>query len=129
MNLEGKTAYITGGARGIGKAIGLRLARDGAAIGILDLSVEAAATTVSEIQALGVKAAAAAGDITDYEATKAAVAQLQDALGAPDILINNAGIDKAEFFVNTTPDQWAKLIAVNYTGFLNSSHACVPLMI
>jgi NAD(P)-dependent dehydrogenase (short-subunit alcohol dehydrogenase family) len=58
MSLSGKTAYITGGARGIGRAIGLRLARDGADIGIIDLSVEAAAATVAELRALGVKAAA-----------------------------------------------------------------------
>jgi 2-hydroxycyclohexanecarboxyl-CoA dehydrogenase len=50
-------------------------------------------------------------------------------VGGPDILINNAGIDKAEFFVNTMPDHWAKLIAVNYTGFLNATHLCIPHMI
>jgi len=129
MSLTGKTAYITGGARGIGKAIGLRLARDGADIGIIDLSVETAAGTVAELEALGVRAAAAAADITGYAATQAAVETLRAALGGPDILINNAGIDKAEFFVNTTPEQWATMIAVNYTGFLNASHACIPHMI
>ena len=129
MSLSGKTAYITGGARGIGRAIGLRLARDGADIGIIDLTVEAAAGTVAEMRALGVRAAAAAADITDYDATKAAVDALGAEVGGPDILINNAGIDKAEFFVNTTPDQWAKLIAVNYTGFLNATHLCIPYMI
>ncbi len=129
MSLSGKTAYITGGARGIGRAIGLRLARDGADIGIIDLTVEAAAGTVAELRALGVKAAAAAADITDYAATKAAVDALRAEVGGPDILINNAGIDKAEFFVNTAPELWAKLIAVNYTGFLNASHVCIPFMI
>lgn len=129
MSLTGKTAYVTGGARGIGRAIGLRLARDGADVGIIDLSVETAAGTVAELEALGVRAAAMAADITDYAATTAAVDALRTTLGGPDILINNAGIDKAEFFVNTTPEQWAKLIAVNYTGFLNASHVCVPYMI
>lgn len=129
MSLTGKTAFITGGARGIGRAIGLRLAREGADVGIIDLSVETAAGTVAELEALGVRAAAAAADITDYAATSAAVDTLRTILGGPDILINNAGIDKAEFFVNTTPEQWAKLIAVNYTGFLNASHVCVPHMI
>jgi 2-hydroxycyclohexanecarboxyl-CoA dehydrogenase len=129
MSLEGKTAIITGGAQGIGRAIGLRLARDGADIGIIDLSAEKGAATADEIRALGVRAAVRAADITDYQAVKQAAAELHAELGSIDILINNAGIDKAEFFVNTTEDLWDRMIAVNYRGFLNATHVCVPYMI
>ena len=127
MGLEGKIAIITGGARGIGRAIGLRLAADGADIGIIDLSAEAAETTAAEVRALGRRAAIAAADITDYAETKAAIDALHGELGTVDILINNAGIDKSEFFVNTTPDMWRPLIDVNYMGFLER-HARVPAL-
>ena len=128
MGLEGKVAIVTGGARGIGRAIGLRLAADGADIGIIDLSAEAAEATVAEVVALGRRAAVATADITDYGETKAAVDALHAELGTVDILINNAGIDKAEFFQNTTPDMWRPLIEVNYVGFLNATHACLPYL-
>jgi 2-hydroxycyclohexanecarboxyl-CoA dehydrogenase len=130
MSLQGKTAIVTGGARGIGRAIGLRLARDGANMGIIDLAsaMETAAATVADLEAVGVKAKAVPGDITDYGAVKEAVADLHAHFGSIDVLINNAGIDKSEFFVNTAPDLWQKLIAVNYVGFLNACHACIPIM-
>jgi 2-hydroxycyclohexanecarboxyl-CoA dehydrogenase len=128
MGLEGKVAIITGGARGIGRAIGLRLAADGADIGIIDLSAGAAEATAVEVRALGRRAAVATADITDYEQTKAAVESLHGALGTVDILINNAGIDKSEFFVNTGPELWQKLIDVNYVGFLNATHVCLPYL-
>jgi 2-hydroxycyclohexanecarboxyl-CoA dehydrogenase len=128
MGLEGKVAIITGGARGIGRAIGLRRAADGADIGIIDLSLEAAEATAVEVVALGRRAAVATADITDYDKTKAAVESLHGELGTVDILINNAGIDKAEFFANTGPELWQKLIDVNYVGFLNATHVCLPYL-
>ena len=81
MGLEGKTAIITGGAAGIGKAIALRLAADGAAIAILDVAVEAAQETVKELEAAGAKAMAVECDITDYAQTKEAVAAIASAMG------------------------------------------------
>jgi 2-hydroxycyclohexanecarboxyl-CoA dehydrogenase len=128
MKLEGKSAIITGGARGIGRAIALRLARDGAAIGLIDLDGPAAEVTAEEIRGLGGRAASAQADITNYEQTKVAVGRLQGELGSVDILINNAGIDRAEFFVKTEPAMWDRMIDVNYKGFLNATHAAVPYM-
>ena len=129
MGLEGKTAIVTGGAQGIGKAIAMRLARDGANIGILDLQQEAAAKTAEQARALGIEAVPLACDVTDYAKVKTCVAALKDALGTIDILINNAGIDISKVFVHTDESIWNKIIDVNYRSFLNASHACIPYMI
>jgi NAD(P)-dependent dehydrogenase (short-subunit alcohol dehydrogenase family) len=91
MKLEGKTAIVTGGARGIGQAVALRLARDGANIGILDIEKGLAEETAEEINKLGVKAMALECDVTDYEKVKEAVTKVHQAYGSIDILINNAG--------------------------------------
>lgn len=128
MPLKGKTAVITGGSQGIGKAIGARLARDGANIAILDLNLERANETAGEFKALGVDAAGFHCNVTDYEQVKRAVKAAHERFGSIDILINNAGIDKSQFFVETDPALWDKLIQVNYYGFLNASHICIPYM-
>lgn len=129
MELKGKTAVVTGGAQGIGRAIALRLAREGANIGILDLQKEAADRVVQEILALGPKAMAFECDATDYQKVKEGVAAIHAAYGSIDILINNAGIDIARSFVDTDESIWDKVINVNYRSFLNASHACIPYMI
>lgn len=129
MELKGKTAVVTGGAQGIGRAIALRLAREGANIGILDLQKEAADRVVQEIHALGPKAMALECDATDYQKVKEGVAAIHSAYGSIDILINNAGIDIARSFVDTDESIWDKVINVNYRSFLNASHACIPYMI
>lgn len=129
MGLEGKTAIVTGGAQGIGKAIALRLAKDGANIGILDLQQEQSHKTAGEVQELGVKGVALGCDVTDYAKVKTCVAEVKDVCGSIDILINNAGIDIAKVFVDTDESIWSKIIDVNYRSFLNTSHACIPYMI
>ena len=98
--LTGRVALITGGARGIGRAIGMRLAQDGVAVGIIDMSLDAGLATAGDIGGLGAPTAAAAADITDYAQTKAAVDELVSRLGGPDILVNNAGIDMAGLFLD-----------------------------
>lgn len=129
MTLEGKTAIVTGGAQGIGRAIALRLAGDGANIGILDIKEDAAAETAKEIEGKGVKAVALGCDVTLYENVKDSVNNIHEKMGSVDILINNAGIDRSQPFVETEESLWDLLINVNYRSFLNACHACIPIMI
>ena len=128
MGLKGKTAIITGGAQGIGRAIALRLARDGADIGILDIQKEVAQNTVEEMAALDVKAMAIECNTTDYRQVKEAVMKVHQACGSIDILINNTGIDRSQYFVDTDEALWDQLINVNYKSFLIASHVCIPFM-
>jgi 2-hydroxycyclohexanecarboxyl-CoA dehydrogenase len=128
MGLKGKTAIVTGGAQGIGKAIALRLAKDGANIGILDIKKEVAENTVAEIKALGVDAMAFECDAAIYSQVKEAVTEVHQTYGSIDILINNTGIDKSQYFVDTDEALWDQLINVNYKSFLNASHVCIPFM-
>jgi 2-hydroxycyclohexanecarboxyl-CoA dehydrogenase len=128
MSLNGMTAIVTGGGKGIGRAIGLRLARDGANVGILDIDKKAADGTAAEIVALGVKCIPVQCDVTNYAGVKAAVASIHRECGSVDILINNTGIDKSSFFIDTDEAQWDRFISVNYKSFLNATHACIPYM-
>ena len=129
MSLSGKSAIVTGGAQGIGRAIALRLAKDGANIALLDLNQDTARATAAEIEKLGVGALALACDATAYEQVKSAVSQARQTWGSIDILINNAGIDRAQRFVDTDPKLWDLIINVNYRSFLIASHVCIPYMI
>lgn len=128
MGLKGKTAIVTGGAQGIGRAIALRLAKDGANIGILDIKQEVAEKTASEIAALGSQAMAIECDVTDYGKVKKAVTHLHQSYGSIDILINNTGMGRAQFFVDTDEELWDQIINVNYKSFLIASHVCIPIM-
>jgi len=129
MGLKEKTAIVTGGAQGIGKAIAMRLARDGADIGILDLQNDQADKTAEEIKKTGVRALAFQCDVTDYEKVKEAVTKVRQEYGSIDILINNAGIDVGRVFVDTDEALWDRIINVNYRSFLIASHVCIPIMI
>jgi 2-hydroxycyclohexanecarboxyl-CoA dehydrogenase len=128
MGLKGKTAIVTGGAQGIGRAISLRLAKDGANIGILDIKKDVARNTAKEIGALHVQAMAVECDTTDYGQVKKAVMTVHQAYGSIDILINNTGIDRSMYFVDTDERLWDQIINVNYKSFLIASHVCIPIM-
>ncbi len=128
MSLNGKTAIVTGGAQGIGRAIALRLARDGANVGILDVQLDKAAETAGEVTQCGVEGVAHKCDVTDQKQVSAAVADIHKKFGSIDILINNTGIDRSAFFVNTDRDLWDLIINVNYISFLVASHVCIPYM-
>ena len=128
MSLQGETSVVTGGAKGIGKAIALRLARDGANVGVLDIDKDGAKSTADEICRLGVRGLAFECDVTDYRKVKDSVAEIHGECGSIDILINNTGIDKSQFFVDTDEELWERIISVNYKSFLIATHVCVPYM-
>ncbi|MBQ9559203.1 MAG: 3-oxoacyl-[Bacteroidaceae bacterium] len=124
--LSGKTALITGAARGIGKAIALKFAQEGANIAFTDLEVNA--ETEQEIAALGVKAKSYASNAADFQQTETVVAQVKEEFGSIDILVNNAGITKDGLMLRMSEQQWDAVIAVNLKSAFNFIHACVPIM-
>jgi 2-hydroxycyclohexanecarboxyl-CoA dehydrogenase len=118
--LAGRSAFVTGGASGIGAAIAARLAADGADVTIGDVDVDAAKAHAEAIGATGVQL-----DVTDPASAEAAIG----AGGPFDILVNNAGIDMAGvFFGDVTPRQWRRLLAVNLEGVFACTQAALPAM-
>ena len=112
--LEGKVALITGAARGIGNAIALRMAAEGADIAFTDLVIdEIGQETEKEIAALGVKAKGYASNAADFAQTEAVVAQVKEEFGHIDILVNNAGITMDGLMLRRTEAQWDAVINVN----------------
>lgn len=127
--LQGKTALITGAARGIGKAIALKFASEGADIAFTDLKIdENGKATEDEIAALGVKCKGYASNAADFEETAKVVAEVHKDFGSIDILVNNAGITKDGLMLRMTEQQWDAVIAVNLKSAFNFIHACVPIM-
>ena len=127
--LEGKTALITGAARGIGKAIALKFAEEGANIAFTDLVIdENGKATEAEIAAKGVKVKGYASNAADFAQSEEVVKQVKEEFGSIDILVNNAGITKDGLMLRMTEQQWDAVIAVNLKSAFNFIHACVPVM-
>ena len=127
--LTGKTALITGAARGIGKAIALRFAAEGANIVFTDLVIdENGKATEAEIASLGVKAKGYASNAADFAQSEEVVKQVKEDFGSIDILVNNAGITKDGLMLRMTEAQWDAVIGVNLKSAFNFIHACVPVM-
>ncbi|MBQ9410605.1 MAG: 3-oxoacyl-[Bacteroidales bacterium] len=127
--LNGKVALVTGAARGIGKAIALKFASEGASIAFTDLVInEAAEETVKELEAFGVKVKAYASNAADFEATQEVVAEIEKEFGRVDILVNNAGITKDGLVMRMAESQWDAVINVNMKSAFNFLHAVVPIM-
>jgi 2-hydroxycyclohexanecarboxyl-CoA dehydrogenase len=129
MSLDGKTALVTGGGSGIGRAIALRLARDGAAVAILDLNLESARKTAEEVAALGRGAFAVRADVASAADVKAAADESRQRLGTITILINNAGIGHVVPFVDTTEEDWDRMIDVHMKGAFLCAREVVPDMV
>ena len=127
--LEGKVALVTGAGRGIGKAIALRYAEEGAHVAFTDLAInEAVEETVKEIEALGVKAKAYASNAANFDETHEVVKQVVEDFGRIDVLVNNAGITKDGLMMRMSEAQWDAVINVNLKSAFNFIHAVTPVM-
>lgn len=130
MKLQGKVAIITGGTRGIGKAISLRFAEAGALLSLYDSGNEQAAQeTLAEIRKLGAKAIAVKGDVRDEKQVEQLVKKTIEEFGKVDILVNNAGVVKDRSIRNMTLDDWNFVIGINLTGVFLCTREVVKYMI
>lgn len=127
--LTGKTALITGAARGIGKALALKFAEEGANIAFTDLVIDKSGEeTRKEIEAKGVKCLAYASNAANFEETAEVVKKIHEDFGTIDVLVNNAGITKDGLMLRMTEAQWDAVINVNLKSAFNFVHACLPIM-
>ncbi|MBW2231421.1 MAG: SDR family oxidoreductase [Deltaproteobacteria bacterium] len=126
--LDGTRIIVTGGGGGIGRRLSLRLAEEGARIAVLDLDGSAAEETGAAVRDAGGEARVHAVDITDFDAVGDAVSDLCADGGHIDGLVNNAGWDRAGPFLETDPELWRRIIAVNYEGPLNLCRHVLPRM-
>ena len=127
--LDGKVALVTGAARGIGKAIALKFASEGADVAFTDLVInEAAEETVKEIEAFGHKVKAYASNAADFAQTQEVVDQIMADFGHIDILVNTAGIPKDGLMLRMSEAQWDAVINVNLKSAFNFIHALTPIM-
>jgi 2-hydroxycyclohexanecarboxyl-CoA dehydrogenase len=123
--LDDKISIVTGAAQGIGRAIAEKLAAEGAMVVVTDLDEAAAQATAA---AIGADAAGLAADVTDRAAVEAMVRSVHERFGRIDVLVNNAGWDKAAPFVESDPDDWDRVIRINLYGVLNTCRAVLPIM-
>ncbi|MBR3744874.1 MAG: 3-oxoacyl-[Bacteroidales bacterium] len=129
MLLSGQTALITGAARGIGKAIALKFAAEGANIAFCDIVIdENALATKAELEALGVKVLAMQGDVSSFDSAAAIVKQTVETFGGIDILVNNAGITRDGLLIRMDEKAWDDVLRINLKSVYNYCHAAVPVM-
>jgi len=124
-----RVAIVTGGARGIGAATALRLAADGLAVGVLDLDEAGAKSTAEQITAAGGKALAVAADVSDADSVQAAVERVAAELGAPTVLVNNAGVTRDNMLFKMTDSDWDTVMGVHLKGAFLLSRAVQKYMV
>jgi len=129
LNLQGKTAIVTGAGRGIGRAIALALAREGAGVALADIIRQNTEAGQKEIEALGVEAVALQVDLTRRPEVDRMVENVLSRFGRIDVLVNNAGWDKVEQFLDSEEQTWEKVIAINYKAILYTCKAALPHMV
>ena len=127
--INGKVAVVTGGAGGIGAAICRRFGEEGASVAVFDINQDAAEAVAGTIRESGGAARAYAVDLTSQESVVAAVAGVEGELGPIDIMVNNAGWDRAGAFLDTDKDLWERIVAVNLYGPLYMHHAVLKGMV
>ncbi len=126
---EGRVALVTGGAQGIGKAIALALAREGAEVAVTDVNKAGAEEAAQEIAELGGRTWALAGDVSSFDEAREMVERVREEAGRIDILVNNAGITRDGLLLRMKEEAWDSVIAVNLKGAFNFCKAAVPAMV
>lgn len=129
MRLKDKVCIVTGGARGIGEAICKKLAREGAKVVVADLLLDHAQATADAIQQDGGNAMAIKVDVTILEEVERMVQQTKQTFGRIDVLVNNAGWDKVEPFLDSTEETWDRVLAINLKGVFYTCKTVLPIMI
>ena len=129
MEGNGRSAIVTGAGRGIGRAIALALARQGNRVAVWDILGENAEAVQEEIENLGGEAIALRVDLTNCQEVGHAVGEVLGRFGAPEVLVNNAGWDKMEPFLESEPQTWEKIMAINYKAVLYTCKFILPHMV
>jgi len=128
MSEQARTAIVTGAARGIGAAVARRLSQDGFSVAVLDLDESACEAVVAEIERAGGQALAVGVDVVDEQSVETAVLRVADELGAPTVLVNNAGITRDNLLFRLTTDDWDSVLAVHLRGAFLMSRAAQKYM-
>jgi 3-oxoacyl-[acyl-carrier protein] reductase len=127
--LEGRVAIVTGAGRGIGQAIALRLAAEGAAVVVADVDLDLAGQAAEEVKGRGVEAHALRADVSSLESVQAAVKEVVGRFGRVDVLVNNAGVTRDTLMLRMKAEDWRLVLDINLTGTFNCSSAVLPTML
>jgi 3-oxoacyl-[acyl-carrier protein] reductase len=128
MNLKGKVALVTGGAQGIGKAIAVRLAKEGANVVVADINIDLAQSVLAEMKTWGGSAVALKADVSDSQEVEDLVKKVQERFPTLDILVNNAGITKDALLVRISEEDWDRVLRVNLKGAFNLTKSVAKVM-
>ena len=128
-DFDGRVALVTGAGSGIGQATALALAAEGVSVAVTDIDLEAAQATVQLISEQGMLARAFELDVSDRESIDRAALAIDEALGAPSILINNAGIAVGGLFLDSSPESWQRVMSINLMGVVNCCHRFIPAIV
>lgn len=129
MSLKGKVALVTGGGQGIGRAIGMRLARQEASVAVADIDLDLAQSAVAEMQGLGVIAVAFKADVSDNSQVENLINKMTEKFSKIDILVNNAGITRDGLLIRASEEDWDRVMGVNLKGAFNLIKSVAKLMI